>query len=221
MIASSLNKLIEKTRWSGLFRKGEKVKTIVDTFLAGGRSTGDKEWNGCIFLHSGEVRIRSIIAAAVAMLVVVFQLACSNGDLKGPEKVVDSYCTLDFNGARLTDTAEIEKLTTFKNEPGWDICVVCKSYRIGSSQIRQGSASVVVRYSLFGELDGSDFNEKSEDEIITFTLKRSKQGWKIISPLMPPHVSKNSMIQHFQKLIAAEEDRADVKSAIKILRGLR
>jgi len=163
-----------------------------------------------------------LIALAIIVM-AMFPLAFAKNDLEAPAKVVDQYCTLDYNGARLTSNgmAQISKLASFKGEPGWDSVVVSESYCINSSRINGDHASVQVQYSNFGDLAGTDFNPRQTLEIVIFKLKRSKEGWKITSPLICPHVSKNSIVQNIQTLIANEGDSKELNSVLSILKALK
>jgi hypothetical protein len=160
--------------------------------------------------------------AVVIAIIAVFQLVFAKTDLGSPTNVIEQYCTHDYNGGRLDATGinQISRLTTFKDEPGWDSIVVSKSFGISSFHINGEVASVMVQYSNYGQLEDTKFNRRQTRETVIFKLKRIKGDWIITSPMIQPHASKDSIIRHLQEIIEEEGNREDIRSVVNTLKAL-
>jgi hypothetical protein len=110
-----------------------------------------------------------------------------------------------------------------------DEIMVIKSYNIIKSEIIDNKASFTVKYKCaaggyeFNDAGGpigvkvctKYFNENSDDEkadnitvdkvnneeIVNFLLEKNENGWKIVSPALPPHVSIEAFLTHTKLLL--------------------
>jgi hypothetical protein len=124
-------------------------------------------------------------------------------------RIVRRYCQLDSEGARLGagSDGQIQKLSEWEAEPGWDSAVVIKSYRTKLQQSDATHASVLVTYDEYGKLDGDQFTARQTSEEVVFALTKVGSGWKIRSPKLPPHVRPAALVAHINHIIALEGEK--------------
>jgi hypothetical protein len=125
-------------------------------------------------------------------------------------RIVRRYCQLDSEGARLRggSDGQIQELSEWEAEPGWDSAVVIKSYRTRLQQSDASHASVSVMYEEYGKLDGNQFSANQTTEEVVFTLTKVGPDWKIRSPKLPPHVRPAALVAHINHIISVEGDKA-------------
>jgi hypothetical protein len=122
-----------------------------------------------------------------------------------PEEVVKTYCRLDFEGARLgsSEFPEFGNLYSWEEEPGWDTAIIVKSFQVKSVKTNGNNATVVVEYVQLGKM-GETLTLRQGDERINFKLKKSSGSWRIVAPVVAPHVSVLAMQHHIESLVADE-----------------
>jgi hypothetical protein len=141
-------------------------------------------------------------------LMIAIALCCSCATVKLSQderdalKVLQRYVQLDRSGARLDGKRyhSMAALSVWKDEPGWDMFVVTSGLGIGRPQT-DGATKVTayVRYDVEGVMEADTFTpvdllqadtiaSLSIGEPIQFVLEKTADGWKIVSPQIPPHV---------------------------------
>jgi len=125
-------------------------------------------------------------------------------------RIVRRYCQLDSEGARLGggSDGQIQELSEWEEEPGWDSVVVIKSYRTKLQQIDATHTSVLVTYEEYGKLEGNQFSAQQTSEEVVFTLTKVGSDWKIRSPKLPPHVRPAALVAHINHIMAVEGEKA-------------
>ncbi len=127
--------------------------------------------------------------------------------LKTAEETVRAFCDKDAAGKRLSSATwrEVRPYIAWTEEPGWDEVTVIKEYRIAKTVSKSSSrALVTVEYSVLGR-SSDEFISMKTSEMVQFTVKKTKTGWKIVQPdFMPPHVLPKPLIAHLEKLQNAE-----------------
>jgi hypothetical protein len=143
------------------------------------------------------------------VIVVLMFLGCTSGKdgkvqqntLATPEETVKAYCDLDANAARLTSQtwSKVLPYIAWTEEAGWDKTIVISDYKITTTQKQSETASTVsVEYQVAGVLSG-DYVASKKMEIVKFTVKKTKEGWKITDPdFMPPHVLMKPVVKHLE-----------------------
>lgn len=109
-----------------------------------------------------------------------------------PESVVSKYCQLDFEGARLSSSTWVKSshLITWEEEPGWDLVVPIKNFKIIATSQKNSRAAVRVQYELEKEAHGiKPDNLIYIQNIVDFRLIKNGDTWKINGPKIYPHVS--------------------------------
>jgi hypothetical protein len=139
-----------------------------------------------------------------------------------PKEVVKAYCQLDLQGARLASSGfpELANLYAWEEEPGWDTAIIVKSFQVKSVKTNGNNATVVVEYVQLGNMAGETLTLKQGDDQISFKLKKSSGSWRIVAPVMAPHVSALAMQHHIEWLV--NEEGADAAARwSKTLTGLK
>jgi hypothetical protein len=133
-----------------------------------------------------------------------------------PASVVQKYCKLDLDGARLSSQNPsndvITALATWSIEPGWDTSVVVSTFEIVSTSLGSKESSVTVRYIVLGRMFGAKVTpSQKQKELVTFVLTKSPSGWLIERPLIAPHVSVSAAISALHSLLDDEKDPEQIK----------
>jgi len=140
------------------------------------------------------------------------------GSLKhSPSEVVKRYLELDYKGARL-DAMSVEggaSYTGWDQEPTWGHVVVTRGFVV-AEQYRQweviDSLEVVipVTFQIIGSvyLETAGFVQQVETEEVRFRVKGVKNRWKIVEPMLPPHVGQKRMANFVREAWMKETDPA-------------
>ncbi len=134
-----------------------------------------------------------------------------------PADVVKRYLALDQKGARL-DAMSVEAVasyTSWQEEPVWGHVVVTQGFVV-AEQYRQweviDSLEVVipVTFQVLGSvyMETAGFVQEAETEEIRFRVKAVKNRWKIIEPMLPPHVGQKRMVNFVREARMKEIDPA-------------
>ena len=126
-----------------------------------------------------------------------------------PKNVVEKYCILDYDGARIGIypglARLISPLAVWRVEPGWDFAVVVSSYAVGDAAYEGNRAIVVVEYSVVGRAEGnSPVILEAKQEKAEFHLVHSGSDWiveAINERLLPPHVSVSALIINLELVL--------------------
>ncbi len=118
-----------------------------------------------------------------------------------PEETVKAFCDLDAQATRLSSETwpRVRPYISWDDEAGWDQTVVISGFSVARTEMRSAAAaSVIVEYQVAGVLSG-DYLRSRRTERITFTVRKSAEGWKITSPdFMPPHVLMQPLVRHLE-----------------------
>ncbi len=103
-------------------------------------------------------------------------------------RVVERFCRLDFEGARLSTDAyqPILSLISYPAEPGWDRAIGITWYKIKSVSVEDNEAEVTVNYSIPGIENTLDLKEYETENI---KLKKINGCWKISEYIQLPRPS--------------------------------
>jgi hypothetical protein len=153
----------------------------------------------------------------------VLVLLCGNGLAQSasikhsPADVVKRYVELDHKGARLDamSAETVASYTGWSEEPAWGHVVVTRGFVV-AEHYRQwqviDSLEVVipVTFQVIGSvyLETAGFVQDVETEEIRFRVKAVENRWKIIEPLVPPHVGHKRMVNFVREALTNETDPA-------------
>jgi len=140
------------------------------------------------------------------------------GSLKhSPSDVVKRYVELDHKGARL-DAMSVETVASYtgwNEEPAWGHVVVTRGFVV-AEQYRQWEVIdrlevvIPVTFQVIGSvyLETAGFVQDVETEEVRFRVKAVKNRWKIIEPMIPPHVGQKRMVNFVREAWVKETDPA-------------
>jgi hypothetical protein len=132
-----------------------------------------------------------------------------------PADVVKRYLALDYKGARL-DAMSVETVAPFTNwqeEPLWGHIVVTRGFVV-AEQYRQWEVIdrlevvIPVTFQILGSvyLETAGFVQEVETEEIRFHVKAVKDRWRIVEPMIPPHVGQKRMVNLVREAWMKETD---------------
>lgn len=161
---------------------------------------------------------RSVLSVALflALLLLASDGGARTGDLnKDPADLVKQYVSLDNKGARL-DSMSYEVLkpyTTWRDEPAWGHMVVIESYEV-AYDIQQWElvsnleVLIPVTYRTLGSVywNTAVFIPDKQEEVVRFRVKAVNSRWKIVEPIMPPHVNQKRFLNHVREAALEETD---------------
>ena len=157
---------------------------------------------------------------ALAVLVGWFSVAsvasAQTGSLKhSPADVVKRYLALDSKGARL-DAMSFEAVTSYTSwdeEPTWGRVVVIRGFMVAEQYgqwevVDRLEVVVPVTFEVIGSvyLETAGFVQSTEREEVRFRVKAVNNRWKIIEPMIPPHVGQKRMMNFVREAWTKEID---------------
>jgi hypothetical protein len=154
---------------------------------------------------------RAILLGAALLLVAgchgTREGKTARNSLATPEETVKAFCDLDAEATRLSSEtwSRVRPYIAWEEEAGWDRTIVISGFTVSKAKMRSATAaSVAVEYQVAGVLSG-EYLRSRRTEAITFTLRKSPEGWKITSPdFMPPHVLMKPLIRHLEETKSLE-----------------
>ena len=163
--------------------------------------------------------MRRQILALIALLLLsgspVPGLAQSGSLNQSPTVIVKRYVTLDKKGARM-DAMSFETLAPYidwKEEPLWGRVVVIQEAAV-SEDYRQwevvNSLEVVVpvTFTVLGSvyLETASFVPEATAEEVRFRVKAVSNKWRIVEPVIPPHIGLKRMVDLVREAEVKETD---------------
>ncbi|MGH7233169.1 MAG: hypothetical protein ACREJU_17690 [Nitrospiraceae bacterium] len=145
---------------------------------------------------------------------------------KDPSILLKKYLSLDIKGARLEAISwEAQKpYIDWKEEPVWGRVVVVTAYEV-VEDIQQWDVKnnldvvIPVEFKVVGSvyLDKATFLSEAQVERIGFRIKAVGGYWRIVEPMIPPHVGFKRVV-NFVRQAMVEETEPSRLSALATLR---
>ncbi|MCC8985424.1 MAG: hypothetical protein LM513_02435 [Nitrospira sp.] len=142
-------------------------------------------------------------------------LAQSNAVSHSPAKVVEKYFALDNKGVRL-DASSFESVAGYvdwKEEPAWGKVIVITGFTVPDDFrqweiVNRLEVVVPVEFRVLGVmyLDTAGFVPEPGTEQARVRLKVMNGRWKIIEPILPPHVGQKRMLNVVRQAMLDEKD---------------
>ena len=134
-----------------------------------------------------------------------------------PADVVKRYLALDYKGARL-DAMSVDTVasyTSWHEEPTWGHVVVTRGFVV-AEQYRQWEVIdrlevvIPVTFQVLGSvyLETADFFQEAGTEEVRFRVKAVKNRWRIVEPMLAPHVGQKRMVNVVREAWVKETDQA-------------
>ena len=163
--------------------------------------------------------VHYLVTLAVLVLAVPSnaQLNPSGSMRRSPAEVVKRYVLLDQKGARL-DAPSFETLTPYiewKEEPAWGRVVVVEKPTVPEDYrkweiLNNLEVIIPVTFHVLGAvyLKTAIFVPEETTEEVRFHVKVVDGYWRIVSPVIPPHVGLKRIVSFAREAEAHEQDDA-------------
>ncbi len=160
----------------------------------------------------------AVFVVLIGWLFVASLATAQTASLKqSPADVVKRYLTLDYKGARLDamSSETVASYTGWDEEPAWGRVVVTRGFAV-AEQYRQweviDSLEVVipVTFQVIGSvyLETAGFVQEVGTEEVRFRVKAIKNRWRIVEPILSPHVGQKRMVNFVREAWINEADQA-------------
>lgn len=174
----------------------------------------------------------SLLALVVLSLAVGSnaQVTPSGSMKRSPADVVKRYVLLDQKGARLDASAfdTVLPYIDWREEPAWGRIVVVRHISVPEDYrkwdiLNNLEVVIPVTFHVLGAvyLENASFIPGETIEEVRFHVKVMKNYWRIVSPVIPPHVGVKRMVSFAREAEANERNeahRAELASLIDSLR---
>jgi hypothetical protein len=141
-----------------------------------------------------------------------------SGSLKhSPAEIVKRYVRLDQKGARL-DAVGFDVLAPYidwKEEPSWDHVVVIQEADVPEDYrkwtiIDNLDIIIPVTFRVRGSvnLKSAVFVPEDKTEEVRFHVKAVQNSWRIVEPVIPPHIGVQRMVNFAREAGVHEQDAA-------------
>jgi hypothetical protein len=147
-----------------------------------------------------------------------FDAAAQTGNLDhSPAEIVKKYFALDQKGAKL-DALSYEALAPYRDweeEPAWGRVVVIRGFSVPEHYLQWEIVNrlevvIPVTFEVIGSvyLETAGFVPESGVEEIRVRVKAVNNRWKIIEPVLPPHVGQKRFVNFVREAWVKETEPA-------------
>lgn len=164
-----------------------------------------------------ETRLVALCMFVLAVVTPVSGLAQTGSLANSPAEVVKRYLGLDHKGARL-DSMSVDAVlpyTSWKEEPLWGRAVVTQDFVVAEDYrewevVDRMEVVIPVTFHVIGLVyfETAGFVSESSTEEVRFRVKAIKNRWKIVDPILPPHVGQKRMVNFVREAWVKETDSA-------------
>ncbi len=160
----------------------------------------------------------AVLLALIGGLFAANIVSAQTGSLDhSPADVVKRYLGLDYKGARL-DVMSIDTVSSYTNwheEPTWGQVVVIRGFTVAEHYrqwevIDQFELIIPVTFQVLGSvnLETASFTQEVKTEEVRVHVKAVNNRWRIIEPMLPPHVGQKRMVNVVREAWMKETDQA-------------
>ena len=156
--------------------------------------------------------------------------AQTGGLSHSPAEIVKKYFELDQKGAKL-DSMSFEALAPFRSwdtEPLWGKVIVIREFSVAEHHrdwevVNRLEVVIPVTFQVIGSvyLETAGFFPETSVEEIRVRVKSIKNRWRIIEPVLPPHVGQKRMINFVKEAWVKETEPAKRESLATLQSELR
>lgn len=179
--------------------------------------------NGCRLVAGWLLVIVGFVPAVSAW-------AQSGSTDRSPTEIVKRYVMLDQKGARL-DAVSYETLLPYidwREEPAWGRVVVIQEVSVPEDYrqwevISKLELVIPVTYKVLGfvYLETAAFVPEGTVEEVRFHIKAIGNKWRIVEPVIPPHVGVKRMLNFVRESALHESDAANKRALVALEDSLR
>lgn len=134
---------------------------------------------------------------------------------QSPTAIVKRYVTLDKKGARM-DAMSFETLVPYidwKEEPLWGRVEVIQDATVSEDYrqwevVNKLEVVIPVTFTVLGSvyLETAAFVPEETTEVVRFRVKAVRSKWRIVEPMIPPHIGLKRMIDLVREAEVKERD---------------
>ncbi|HET9962607.1 MAG TPA: hypothetical protein VFQ34_09755 [Nitrospiraceae bacterium] len=156
--------------------------------------------------------------------------AQTNASTHSPAKVVEKYFSLDNKGVRL-DADSFDAVAAFvdwKEEPTWGKIVVINGFTVPDDFrkweiVNTLEVIIPVTFRVLGHvyLETAGFVPEPGTEEIRVRVKVQGARWKIMEPVVPPHVGQKRMVNFVRQAMFDEQSDSRRDSLAMLQQELR
>jgi hypothetical protein len=171
-----------------------------------------------------------VIGLAVVLLASSQALAQSGSSDHPPTDIVKRYVLLDQKGARL-DAMSYDTLLPYidwRSEPAWGRVVVIQEATVPEDYrtwdvINKLEVIIPVTYRVLGSvyLETAVFVSDPTEEEVRFHVKADHSKWRILEPVIPPHVGIKRMVNFVREAQQHESDATKRSTLAALEESLR
>ena len=175
------------------------------------------------------LRVGSLTLSLLSMSVAVV-FAQTGGLDHSPTEIVKKYFELDQKGAKL-DSLSFEALAPYRDwqeEPAWGRIVVIRSFSVAEHYrqwevVDRMEVVIPVTFEVIGSvyLETAGFVPEASVEEIRVRVKSVRNRWRIIEPILPPHVGQKRMMNFVREALVKEAEPAKRESLATLQDELR
>ena len=156
--------------------------------------------------------------------------AQTNSISHSPAQVVEKYFALDNKGVRLdADSFEsVAHLVDWKEEPVWGKVIVISGFTVPDDFrkweiVNRLEVLVPVEFQVLGVMymDSAGFVPEPGTEQVRVRVKVQGARWKIMEPILPPHVGQKRLMNFVRQALLEEKDGARQASLAALQVDLR
>lgn len=143
--------------------------------------------------------------------------AQSGGLTHDPTEILKRYFTLDSKGARLESLSyeTVAPYVAWKDEPVWGHAVVIEDFKVINEISRWEVVNnlevvIPVEFKVLGLVyyEKAIFIPEAGPEVVRVRVKAVRNRWRIVEPVLPPHIGHKRMINHVRQAWLDETDSA-------------
>lgn len=158
------------------------------------------------------------------------QVSPSGSIKRSPVEVVKRYVLLDQKGARL-DAQSFDALVPYidwKEEPAWGRVVIVQTVHIPEDYrkwevVNNLEVVIPVTFQTRGSVyfETATFLPEDATEEVRFRVKVVGNYWRIVEPIIPPHIGLKRMASFAREAEVHEQDQAQRKMLATLVEALR
>src|SRR5689334_13106199 len=170
------------------------------------------------------------LMALLALSETGVALAQTGGLSHSPTEIVKKYFELDQKGAKL-DSLSFESLAPYRSwdsEPAWGKVIVIRAFSVAEHYrdwevVNRLEVVIPVTFQVIGAvyLETAGFLPEASVEEIRVRVKSVKNRWRIIEPVLPPHVGQKRMINFVREALVKETEPTKRESLAALQSDLR
>jgi hypothetical protein len=191
--------------------------------------------NGVLSSRGSAVRVE-ITAPIACLTLCLFFLSSLDGLAQtgaldqSPAEIVKKYFALDQKGAKL-DSLSYEALAPYRDwqeEPAWGRVVVIRGFSVAEHYrqweiVDRLEVVIPVTFEVLGAvyMETAGFVPESSVEEIRVRVKSVRNRWRIVEPVLPPHVGLKRMINFVREAWMKETEPDKRQSLAQLQDELR